>query len=296
MAKTTFFPFQQARPHDKLTHMYNMGITPPHTSKSVKVLIFSIVGTSILSPIITFMLSHFFQLLGPQNYLPLSYPFLHKGMLFQCFSYAFVHSLGVGIGLSLLFSLFFHMLLLWFVGSEICQRFGQVRFVLLFLSAILFSGIICAATLLFTKSFSILYGSTPAIFALLAVWAMCLQDQKLNFFLFLQVKAKTLVLVIFAFSLLINLSYGHFLLFLAEISGIAWGLFFGRFFLKLTVPYQLPSRKERKHADIIDITPIRQEKEDQAFLDEMLDKIAKRGLDSLTDSEKRRMDRITRRK
>jgi len=274
-------------------------VGPHKTPKSVKILIWIIVLTSLLAPIVTFALNHYFKIPGPSQWFALSNWGLLQGWLWQPITYCFIHSAGVGISLSLLISLFFHMLLLWFSGSEIDHRFGTRSFILFYLGGGLIAGIISAAALLLFSSQSVVIGSGPPIYALLMVWAMVYPDLELSFFFFLRVKAKWLVAIFFGITLLINLSYGQFIPLLADVCGILWGFLIGRLVWKLPNPYplnfNLPKRKKGDGSNkIIDIS-VMQEKDD-AFMDRMLDKIAKKGEGSLTWRERERMKKISERK
>jgi hypothetical protein len=270
--------------------------------KSIKYLMIVLISTSLLSPIITFFLNHYFQLPGPQDWLPLSLPYLKKDYFFEFITYPLVHLEGVEISLSSLVSLFLRIGLLWFASSEVANEFGEKRFFWLFFSTTLFTGLTTASILFLLGSPTALFGTTPLLFALLIVWIMNMQEEELISHPLVRVKAKTVGYIILGATLLINLSYGHFLLLVANLLATLYGLAFGRLILKLPFPFPLPKRKrkkkrekERPHADIIDITSI-SENPDDLFMDEMLDKIARVGREGLTTQEKARMDAIVRRR
>ncbi len=270
---------------------------PERTPRPIKLLIWAIVATSFLSPILTFALNHYLQIPGPSQWLPLSSWGLLQGWVWQPITYMFIHSAGVGISLSLLISLFFHMLLLWFAGSEVENRYGTRAFLLFFFGGALLVGLLSAATLLLFSSQTLIIGSGPPIYALVMVWAMLYPDLELFFFFFLRLKAKWLVALFLGIALLINLSYGQFIPFFADLFGIAWGFLIGRFVWKLPNPYplnlSLPKRpgKKNRGGNIIDISVMHES--DAAFMDRMLDKIARRGQDSLTRRERDRMEKIS---
>lgn len=275
---------------------------PSGKSKSIKYIIIALVSVSLLSPILTFFLHHYFNLPGPQDFLPLSLFYLKKGYFFSFLTYAFIHSEDVGISLSLLFSLLLQMTLLWFTASEIVGRFGEKRFLLHFFSAILLSGLITGGFLFLTNSKAILFGSTPVLFSLLAVWMLMVKEQELSFFLLARIKIKTIIMIIFGITFIIKLSYGQIIPILADITAIIYGLFFGHVFYKLSLPF-LPSAtaspppKKTRHssAEIIDITGVHEDPDD-FFMDQMLDKIAQVGREGLTEKERKRMDAIVKRR
>jgi len=277
-------------------------VGPHHTPKTIKwLIIFTIVAT-LISPIATYFLEHYVHIPGPSAWFSLSLFGIKQGWLWQPLTYFFLQTAGVGISISLLISLFFHMFLLWFAGSEVLFRFGAKNFILLYFSAGLFSGCLATCALFLFSSQAVLFGSGPPIYALLIVWAMLYPELELFFFFFIRLKAKWLVGIYLLIALLINLSNGAFISFLADLAGILWGFAAGRLIWKLPNPYPLnlefskKAAQKRKHNEdkIIDISVI-QEKDD-AFMERMLDKVAKEGESSLTQRERERMKKISEKK
>lgn len=268
-----------------------------HMTKSVISFIWIIVIVSLLSPILTFVLATYAHTSGPSEWLPLTYTGLAHGWLWQPLTYMFLHSPTIGITLNFLISLTFYMLILWFAGTPVEQRFGARPFTLFFLGAGLFAGLISAAALLLFKSSSIVIGSSPALYALLIVWVMINPTLELYFLFFVRLRAKVLVAIFLAIALLINLSHGAFIPFLADACGIIWGFAMGRLVWKLDNPYplnlELPKRK-KGNGKIIDISVFQESDDD--FMNRMLDKIARKGENSLTKRERDRMDSISRKK
>lgn len=266
------------------------------TPKGVKLLIWLTVLTTLLSPIFTFLFNHFFHMSGPSQWFALSGWGLRQGWLWEPFTYAFIHTAGVGISLSLLISLFFHMLLLWFFGSELHFRFGARAFFLFYLGGAAIAGILSAAALLLFSGLSVIVGCTPPLYALLIVWAMLYKDLELSLLFLLRAKVKWVVAIFLGISLLIDLSYGELIPLLADVIGIIWGFSIGRFVWKLPNPYPLnlafPKRKKRNQSNkIIDLGVMRES--DQDFMDRMLDKISKNGQESLSKRERERMNKIS---
>lgn len=272
-------------------------VGPHQTPKSIKWVVTLTVLISILSPLLTYFFEHYFQLPGPGAWLSLSLFGLKQGWVWQPLTYFFLHSAGVGISFSLLISLLFHMLLLWFTGSEIHLRYGAKGFLIFYLSAGVFSGLVATLALFLFSSQVVLVGSGPPIYALIMVWTMLYPDLELFFFFLVRIKAKWLVALYLLFSLLINLSYGEFIPFLADCSGIVWGFLIGRIFWKLPNPYPLnlefsPKRpRQQRDNKIIDISVLQEN--DEAFMDRMLDKVSKKGEAALTKRERDRMQKIS---
>ncbi|MCH9609085.1 MAG: hypothetical protein S4CHLAM45_08480 [Chlamydiales bacterium] len=211
---------------------------PSKTPQPVKTVIGITTALSILAPILTMILLHSFKMMGPGAWFALSRFGILQGWIWQPLTYFFIQSAGVGISFGFLLSLFFHMFILWFAGSEIAHRYGSKAFVFFYLSAGLIPGLIGAAAQFLLGSNAILVGSSPPIFALLTVWGMLYPNMELFFLFVIRMKAKWLVLAILGFSLFMNLSYGEWIPLIADISGILWGFVIARFTWKLNLPFK----------------------------------------------------------
>ncbi len=247
---------------------------PHRTPRVIKSLIIVILVCSLLSPILTFFLHHFFHLQGPQDWLPLSRQGFSKGAFWQPLSYFFIHSAGVDVSFSLLISLAFLLFFLWFAGSEVYFRFGLGRFFLLYLGGGVFAGLVTLGFLFLFSSSALLTGSSPAVFSLLAAWALLHPSLDLYFFFFIRVKAKWLIVGILGFSLLTALMQRAYFAFIADSAGIAWGYLCTWFFLKRRFAFFF--KKQHRNASknkIIDIEVLRDE--DDAFMDRMLEKMTR---------------------
>ena len=279
----------------------NFFLKPEETPKGVKWLIWITSVISLASPLITYFLEGYTHIPGPGAWFALSLIGLEQGWLWQPITYFFLQTAGVGISLGLLISLLFHMLLLWFAGSEIAARFTNKGLILFYLGAGLGAGLVSTLFMFLFDSQTILVGSGPPVYALVTLWAMLYPDLELFFFFVIRVKTKWLVAIYLGLSLMINLSYGEIIPFIAAITSIAWALCVGQFIWKLKNPFplnlDLPFKKKSSHNrddKIIDITSFQEE--DDVFMDRMLEKIAQQGESSLTSSERTRMQAISKRK
>ncbi|MFN0064762.1 MAG: rhomboid family intramembrane serine protease [Chlamydiales bacterium] len=267
------------------------------TPLTIKVLLWITVLTSILSPIISFFTMETFKVIGPGGWLPLSLMGIAKGWFWQPVTYFFVHSFGHSFSLYFLISIFFYMFLLWFSGRELCSRFGSLSFLLFYFGAGILAGLAALLYFFFFAPNSVLIGAGPPIYACLMAWAMICPDLDLYLFLVWRIRAKWLVVILLAIGLLFNFLGLNFATFFANLIAIGWGFLFGKWIWKLPNPY-----KKEKHYDsdekIIDITRFakRKEESDTAFINRMLDKISRFGEDSLSEREKRRMEKIGKRR
>lgn len=266
---------------------------PSQTPRSVKGLMWVITIISLVAPIVTFVLWHYWNLPGPQQWLSLSSWGLEKGWLWQPFTYFFLHSGGIDFSVSLLLSLTFHLVLLWFAGSEVALRLGEKTFLLFYLGAGLFAGLLTALVLYFSNSSGVVVGNGPPLYALLILWAML--SPRLEFFLlfFIRFQAKWLVIGLLGFVILSHISRADWMMLTADLSGIGWGLAVGKWVFKSPIPFLKKKPKDRAEK-IVDITLIHEE--DEAFVDRMLEKISREGKESLTKGEEARLKKISERK
>lgn len=267
---------------------------PYKTPQSLKRVLWALGLIGLIAPIFTFFLNHSFSLMGPSQWFALSRAGIFHGWVWQPFTYFIIQTAGVGISLSFLLSLAFHLFLLWFSGSELINRFGTRPFFLFFFGGALLSGLFAASLLLLFSSQAIIVGLSPPLFAVLTVWAMLYPDLELFFFFLLRIKAKRLIALFFGIALLFALSSGHFVLFFTEFFGMSWGYLIGRTIWKLPNPFSIPHKKKQKTNKIIDISVMHES--DEAFMERMLDKVAAKGEGSLTSRERERMNRISSRK
>lgn len=264
------------------------------TPKAVKYCIIFTLITSLVSPFLTFILSHFFHLSGPSLWLSLSTYGLKEGWLFEPLTYFFIHTSSATISLSLLLTLFFQMLLLFIAGRDLASRFGSLSFLSLYLGGGLFSGIVGSLYLLSTGSSEVLYGSSPAVFALLAAWALRLEHYQLTLFFFIRMGARAIVILLFVISLLIHLIHFEWLFLIAEVAGLLFGITYAWLIMRRTPKLSLYTKKKSEHDIEVEVTPV--EEPDDEFMDRMLEKISSEGKEALTKKEKDRMNEIAKKR
>lgn len=261
--------------------------------KTIRSLIIATSIISILSPLFSFVMLHFFHTLGSQEFLPLTLTGVEKGWVWQFVSYLFIQTVGVHVSLSLFLSLFFLMFLLWFAGKEIVMRFGPTRFLLLYFTSGIIAALVSFGFLYLANDPAAVVGSGSSVFATLVVWAMLYADLELYYFFIIRIKAKILVGVIFLIPLIMHLITGSFALFFNELTGIIVGYIFGLTLFRLQPLFSI-KMPWKKHSKIVDIRSI--DEEDDAFMDRMLSKIARHGQNTLTPRERKRMDAISKKK
>jgi membrane associated rhomboid family serine protease len=210
---------------------------------------------------------------------------------------------------------FFNMLVLFFFGPPLEERWGSTEFLKYYLVAGLGGALLC---LLDPRSAVI--GASGAIYGLMLAYALYWPDNPVYIWGIFPVKVKWLVLALAAFSIFGALgSFGSGVAHWAHLGGFALG------FLYLKSPwgpspwgpvhhgarakrkgFTLPWKRSAKKKPVTAVAPmprnapgrtIRPRKEQELLddVDRILEKISARGLGSLTDEERRRLDEVSRR-
>ena len=249
---------------------------------------------------------------------------LSQGKLWTLLTYMFVHgSLG---------HLLLNVLMLYFAGKGVQQRFGSRHFVLIYL----LSGIAGAAAEMAVNGYrgdtiTPLVGASAAAFGLLTALAVVLPDEEITAFIYfiipvrmrLWTLAKGLFLIQFAFGLagvLFDvLPEGMQIAYFAHLGGAALGWFYARSLgyggRPMTYASQWqpetaqsnrqPAMARARVRPVVDLEqePVKTvsgrpvdpvESLIEAEIDPLLDKINLHGMGSLTDEEKHRLERASR--
>lgn len=158
--------------------------------------------------------------------------------LWEVFTYMFVHALNP-------FHILFNMLLLWWLGSELEQRWGPRFFLAFYLvsgigAAILYTlGVVVVA--LFNAGASPIWavpvvGASGAIFGLMLAYGIIFGERVVYFMMVFPMRAKYFVMILGAVEVvtLLNNGFGSDVANLAHLGGIASGYLF----LKVFTRYQ----------------------------------------------------------
>lgn len=292
---------------------------PDKTPPSIKYLVIITGIIAVLSASIQAIFDQFNVFPGPQNLLSLSWWGLKKGYIWQPLSFLFVQESDEGLSIFFFISLLFNLYLLWAIGSAILQVIGNGPFLRLYLIGGMACGLLSLLSMLLTGQYEMLMGMGAALLILFTVWSMAFPETEILLFFLIPVKVKWMVVGIIAILLLITLTHfdlTHFVLYLSAILiGYAYAVmvqgwyspfpFTLRFDMWLSglaakVRKWMPFKKKGKEvksteAKIVDLRgkPI---EDDDAFVDAMLSKISRKGEESLTWTEKRRLQEISKKK
>ncbi len=141
-----------------------------------------------------------------------------KFWLWQFVTYMFFHSNSI-------FHVLFNMLMLWWLGSELEQRWGSRFFLIYYMICGVGAGIlytlVMGAYYLITKDgmplFSPVVGASGAIYGLFLAYGMIFGERIIYFFMVIPMKAKYFVMILGAIELLTLLSTG----FSSEVANLA---------------------------------------------------------------------------
>lgn len=260
---------------------------------------------------------------GPQNFLSLSWWGMANGFIWQPLTFLFIQESGGGLSFFFFLTLLFNMYLLWVIGSAIYQMLGKRAFLSLYFIGGITAGLITLFSMKLTGQHTMLVGLTPALLVLFTVWSMAFPETEILLLFIFPVKVKWLTLSLVGILLLISLThldFSNLILYLtAVIIGYAYAVMvqgwyspfpatlkFDMWLARIASKFRqiMPSlrRKEKDvktpEVKIVDIKTAdpRSPLDDDSFVDAMLTKISKRGEDSLSWSEKKRLKEISEKK
>lgn len=200
---------------------------------------------------------------GIWEYLSLSpADVFERGMVWQLLTYAFLHGD--------FFHIFFNMYILYMFGREVEATWGRTRFLAFYLGAAAFSGLCFCAVHYALGEIIPAIGASGAIMGVTMVYALWWPNRLLLFMFFIPMRMRTfaiLVVIIETFA------------FLQGQRGVAnmahlGGLLFGFLIVKLAPVFRELSARHAVE------TESRRERE-QRRVDELLDKVHRKGMQSL---------------
>lgn len=283
---------------------------PDSTPTLIRYLLLIIGSLSIFSALTAPLMEQIFALPSLDRWLSLSWYGINHYQLWRPFTYFFVESGGYGgVTLSFMISLAFDLYLIWVIGSDLIERVGQHSFFRLFMIAGILSGIIGLLAMKLFGLNTVLVGPAPVLLALFTVWTMFHPEKEIWILLLFQVKTKWLLAFVLAAIVLINLSQLNGVYLTFYLTAAAIGYIYGTVVWGVSGPYAFMGavdgylirlgnslRRVPPNGKIFDFQTGKPVKSDDEFMDEMLEKIARRGPNALTRGERARMDAISAKK
>jgi rhomboid family protein len=168
-----------------------------------------------------------FELLGLNPYLV-----LHKGFIWQPFTYLFVHGN--------VWHIVFNLLMLWMFGSRLEQTWGSRQFLLYFFLCGVGAGLF--DVLMEPSATTTTIGNSGAVFGILLAFALLFPNDPIFLWFVIPVKAKWFVLAMGVLEFLFSLSSsGSGISHIAHVGGMLIGLVYlrgGGFFSRWRFQYQ----------------------------------------------------------
>ena len=239
----------------------------------------SMVNKIILANVVVFFLQNIFpaqftlilaltpRLVIEEFYLwqPLTYMFLHLG----------------------LFHLFFNMLMTWFLGSTLEAVWGSQRFLKYYIA----TGLGGAALSMIMNYNNVILGASGAVFGLYLAYAMLFPNNFVYIWFLFPIRAKYLVTFLAVFQLLQGISGPSGIAYFAHLGGMAAGLFFFRHEIMNT---RMWLRWRRRWSDYHKVRREEWQEQESVKIDSILDKIATKGYENLSTTEKRILENYSR--
>lgn len=242
-----------------------------------------VVRNLIIANAAIFVLQVFFRsMVGDsvlERYFALNPAKVSEFWVWQLVTYAFLHGD--------FFHLLFNMLALWMFGSELENHWNSQIFLRLYLFACFLGGVVTYLVDLGGIPQGIVLGASGGVYGLLIAFAMLWPNREILFMMIFPLKAKYFVLILM---LMIAFSQGGRIAHFAHAGGALGGFLFVRFFPffrdatggGLSLSRYLQKRKFRKYQEEMAMHANAKER-----VDELLDKISREGMKSLTRKEKK---------
>ena len=299
----------------------------PNTSTtpwSLKFIIGLIIGLSLTNGLFNGLFPNLPYWARLDTLFSLSLHFFQEGMFWQPITYVLIQPSPNGLDFSSLLNLLFNTYLIWIGSSLLLQLISRKTFYTFCSIQILLTGLSVCLFQIITQDTSTF--ASPFFIALgcISVWAFAHADSEIKLFFVFKMKAKWIIAIFFIFNLIVPLSQQQFAYSLAVGSTLILSylsylvMFRTTSFLSFLHPieslilYLLKQREEKKR---LHLTSVKQSEsiiaskskkydfgsgkaivDDDVFVDAMLDKINQYGEHSLTNKEKRKLNKISKKK
>lgn len=296
-----------------MNYFSSSSLGPLTTPKAIKYLIIATCLIAILSACTQEIFDIFKLFPGPQYLLSFSWWGLRQWFLWQPFTFLFVQSsVDGGLSFYFLLKLLFEMYLLWVIGTALFEMIGQRSFLRLYFFGTIAAASISLLSMQVTSEYEMITGIAPALIIITTVWIMGFADTEILLFFLIPFKAKWIAVGIVSAMMLTALTHWEISLLILYIAAVAIGYGYSSFVWGWRAPFPVMNRFDdwlmkigfagRKKPTIftsdkvIDITSGQPPQNDEAFVDAMLAKISRHGENSLSWSERRRLQKISEQK
>ncbi len=264
---------------------YQYSTGAPGLSGMVRILLFITVGIYLLQllPTVGEAVTQIFGL-DPNAVL--------HGQIWRLLSYGFLHDTQSP------FHILLNMLGLWMFGTAVEARWGPKRFLSFYLFCIVVSGLISLLYLFFGYS-PLIIGASGGLLGVLTLYAIFYPDHQLLLFFIIPVKARLATIIFAVISLGGAISGRGGVAHLTHLGGIAAAFIFLKVephFYRLRNKDIQRTKKKRKEPIVHYYEPRKSRQEieaEKADVDRVLSKISKEGMEALTESEYKILERAS---
>lgn len=279
-------------------------LAPGYTPKIIKTLISLFVIFNLFSAIINHEYVRYF--------LGLSLDGIKNYYFWQIITNLFVFG-NPTITFSFVFKLLFCIYTIWIFGTSITELKGTKQFMIIFSFASILSSFFALCFLYIFPSTHVFFGGTILLYVISMQWLMIHSDAKILLFFALPFNAKWIILGGMGINLLSLLSEGFYLYFSTYLFSAISTYLLCLMIWKIHSPFSFlrkiekniffyfhktkkSSHKEFQPTKIFDFKTGQPIIDDDEFMDSMLNRISLYGEDILTKKERKRMEKISKKK
>ncbi|TDY72240.1 rhomboid family intramembrane serine protease [Leptospira meyeri] len=214
-------------------------------------------------------------------YFGLTPELVFNGWVWQLLSYAFLHGSFLHI--------LFNMLSLWMFGSELAENWGERAFLKFYLFTAFLGGVGTVVAQFFGFPQGLVVGASASIYGLLVAYAMTWPNRELLVFLIFPMRAKYFVMIVM---LMVLFAQGERVAHFAHLGGAIGGFFLMKVYTGWkkkvgSLPTWSLSRYLQKRRFMRYQEEMAKRENAKTKVDELLEKISKNGMDSLSRSERK---------
>lgn len=249
------------------------------------------------------------------SYFTLSLAGIKHFYLWQFITYFFVMSTyGFTINLFYIIGSLITLYMIWIFGAAIYEHAGRKQFLQLYFASGIIAGVFALLAMLILQTSIPMSGPTAPLLALYTAWTFLYPDIELMLFFVLPVRSKWLFASILGIIFLLSLAQLDLISLFYYSSAIATAYLYTTMVWQIGSPFQITANLDRKLISwgdrlrkyrgspqpqgpkIIDISSGSALQDEDEFVDAMLQKISKKGQNSLTWAERKRLDEISKKK
>jgi len=175
----------------------------------------------IIVTVAVFLLNSILGLAGKMSLVPwlgLSWAGLSGGLVYQPLTFVFMESSLMGV--------LFNCLLIWFIGSELEQKWGPIFYLKYLVLSVLASACVYVALSLTGVTGGLLAGLGGVTYSLLVAYGLLFSDRMLTFMLIFPMKAKYFCMVLAGMQLYLGVFSGGGLVSLVHLSAMIFGFIY----------------------------------------------------------------------